>query len=314
MDLNRIDSLLRESIENTPFSLEIDPDTLRHAPEEVQQARVDFVRRNPVPVPDDLLVSDVYFKSSHDGKDIRIHVYQPKNFDSEQVVLYFHGGGYVFGLPEQVDAQMFKLALDLNLTILSVDYRLAPTYAFPIPILDGFDALKWLIQEGGDVLQVKTDRISLFGASAGGHLAAAVAQMAVEADMHQIEHQFLLYPVVHNRMDTGSMDEFVDSPLWNRPFAAIAWQHLLGEDFQTKRIKYADLTLFEHRAKLPRTTMVICTLDPLRDEGLAYGQKLAAAGVPTEMWMIPGAVHVFDLFDCPMTRAYYLFLVDRLKG
>lgn len=312
MDLNRIDKGLKESIDRFPFSLEINEAEFLSNPEIIQKEKIQFAKENPFRVPDNINVKDIFIESTFDHHQIRLHIYQPKKFDKTRTILYFHGGGYVFGLPEQVDPQMFEIAENLSATIISVDYRLSPQYRFPIPILDGFDSLQWVIRNGEDELGIDPENITVFGASAGGHLAAAVTQMANDNGLKNIEHQFLLYPVIHNRMDTPSMNEFTDAPLWNKKYAETAWLHFLGNDDKDKSIRYADLTYYDDFSNLPGTTIVACELDPLRDENIEYSSFLYQAGVKTELWVIPGAVHVFDLFDSPLNDRYKEFLYSRL--
>jgi len=311
MNFNRIDQDLKLSIESFPFSLEIDQDVFLNHPEIVQEERKAFVKSHPFKGPDHILVKDIFIKSSLDDHQIRLHIYQPKKFDKNRTIIYFHGGGYVFGLPEQVDHQMFEMSDKLNATILSVDYRLSPQYRFPVPVLDGFDALQWTIRYGEEELGIDPEAVSLFGASAGGHLAAAVAQMAADNGIKNIKHQFLLYPVIHNKLNTPSMNEFTNIPLWNKEYAETAWIHFLGKD-NNKSIRYADLTNYDHFRKLPRTTIVACELDPLRDEGIEYAQLLYHAGVKTELCVIPGVLHVFDLFDFPLNDEYKEYLYSRM--
>lgn len=312
MDLNRINKELRASMDSVPYSLELDENIFLNAPEIIQKERVEFTKNNPVRQPDHIKVKDIFIPSSMDGKEIRLHIYQPGKFDPNKTLIYFHGGGYVFGLPEQVDSEMFEIANELQATIVSVDYRLVPQYRFPIPILDGFDALKWVIEEGENQLGINTEQLTVMGASAGGHLAASVAQMAADENINNIKHQFLLYPVIHNGLDTSSMLEFTDSPLWNKRYAEIAWQHFLGRENMKNSVPYSDLTHYRNFSALPQTTIVACELDPLRDEGIEFSQLLYKAGVATELWVIPGAVHVFDLFDCPLTDEYKKFLMSRI--
>lgn len=312
MDFNRIDEDLRTSIENTPYSLEIDEEVFLNNPELIQRERKEFVEAHPFKNPAHILTKDIFIESSVDKYEIRLHIYQPKKYNKDKTIIYFHGGGYVFGLPEQVDDQMFEISDNLNATIVSVDYRLSPQHRFPIPILDGFDALQWVINEGEAQLGINPDHITVFGASAGGHLAAAVTQMAVDHHIENINHQFLLYPVIHNRLDTPSMKEFTDALLWNRVYAQAAWLHFLGKENVDKSIRYADLTHYDNFAQLPPTTIIACELDPLRDEDIEFAQLLYKAGVKTELWVIPGALHVFDLFDSPMSNQYKDFMMNRL--
>lgn len=311
MDFNRIDKDLRFSIENFPFSLDIDQALFLNNPEIVQKEREEFTKNNPFKGPDHIKVKDIFIKSSADDQQIRLHIYQPEEFDPHKTVVYFHGGGYVFGLPEQVDYQMFEMADRLNATVISVDYRLSPQYKFPVPVLDGFDALQWTIKHGKEHLGIDPDSISVYGASAGGHLAASVTQMANDNGIKNIKHQFLLYPVIHNKLNTPSMNEFTDAPLWNKEYAETAWLHFLGDD-KDKSLTYSDLTHYSDFKGLARTTIVACELDPLRDEAIEFAQLLYQAGVKTELWVIPGAVHVFDLFESSLTEEYKQFLYSRL--
>lgn len=312
MNFNRINSDLKYSIENVPYSLEIDENLFLNNPEIIQEERKEFVRAHPFKKPDHIVVKDIFIPGSEDGYQIRLHVYQAENFRPDRVLLYFHGGGYVFGLPEQVDDQMFEITDKLSATIISVDYRLAPQYRFPIPVSDGFDALQWIIKHGEKQLGINPDDITIFGASAGGHLAAAVTQMAADHTIQNIKHQFLLYPVIHNRLNTPSMEEFTNIPLWNKNYAKTAWLHFLGEENKDKSIPYSDLTFYNNFSTLPRATIVACELDPLRDEDIEYAQLLYKAGVKTELWVIPGALHVFDLFNSSIKDEYNNFMLSRL--
>lgn len=312
MDFHRIDNHLKASMDKVSYSLDIDPYLFLNTPEIIQQERKESAKNNFIKQPEHITVKDIFIPSSVDGTEIRLHVYQPEGFNCDRVLIYFHGGGYVFGLPEQVDDQMFEIADQLNATIISVDYRLAPQYRFPIPILDGFDALQWAIAYGEAQLGINPVSFTVFGASAGGHLAAAVSQMAADQGIHHIQHQFLLYPVIHNKLNTASMEEFTDIPLWNKKYAQTAWLHFLGEENKNKSIRYSDLTFYDNFSKIPQTTIVACELDPLRDEDIEFSQLLYQAGVKTELWVIPGALHVFDLFDSPLNDEYKDFLMNRL--
>ncbi|WP_312553106.1 alpha/beta hydrolase [Empedobacter brevis] len=309
MDLNRINTELKKSMDSVPFSLELDIQAFEYHPEIIQQERIDLAKSNPVEKPNDILVYNKFIKSSQDNIDIRLRIYQHKNPNPDKTILYFHGGGYIFGLPEQVEMNMFELVQAVNGTIISVDYRLSPQYPFPVPILDGFDALQYLVYEGNKDLGINPDKIIVMGASAGGHLAASVAQMATD---NNISHQILIYPVIHNKMHTNSMNEFVDSPLWNKPYAEIAWKHFLGTENQDKSMRYADLTNFDKFEQLPSASIIVCGLDPLRDEGIAYANILLDAKVKAELWVIPDAVHVFDLFESEITNDFFHFLVKTI--
>ncbi len=314
MDIKRINNNLWISMLAAERSLDIDNDQFLNKPEIFQKERADFFLNNPVAIPDTINVSDIEILSSDQDYKIRLHIYQSKNYQKDRVILFFHGGGYVFGLPEQVDSQMFYIAEKLNATIVSVDYRLSPQFKYPIPIQDGFDAFNWLIQHGQDSLGLNVENITLYGASAGGHLAGKVAQMAIEKGINNIKHQFLLYPVVNFRFDSDSMEDLKDATLWTRESAKIARLHFLGEEYLSDNPTIADLDNFSKLSELPRTTIVACELDSLRDEAINYAQLLLKAQVPTELWVVPGAVHVFDVFSSEITNNFNSFLLNRLES
>ena len=208
---------------------------------------------------------------------------------------------------------MFYLAEKLNATIVSVDYKLSPQYKYPAALNDGLDAFKWLIEKGEELLGINPVNLTLYGGSAGGHLAGLVSQIAAREDYNPIKHQFLLYPVINFRLDTNSMNDQPDALLWNKTYAEISKQHFLGKEQIKEDSSVADLDRYKDLNLLPRTTLVACQFDPLRDEAINYAMKLYRADVPTELWIVPGAVHIFDLFESDLKEQFYNFLLDRLK-
>ncbi|MGN5953542.1 alpha/beta hydrolase [Sphingobacterium lactis] len=309
-----INKSLKKSLDREAKAYELDSSIFLHDPTKIQEERKEFVLNNPFPIPDTIGVQDIFIPSSKEDYSIRLHVYQSKQYNPNHVLLYFHGGGYVFGLPEQVDEQMFYLAEKLDATIVSVDYKLSPQYKFPAPINDGLDAFKWLIEKGEEILGINPTNISLYGGSAGGHLAGLVSQLAKIEGYKQIKHQFLLYPVINFRLDTNSMNDQLDAPLWNKTYAEISKQHFFGKEQIKKDSCLADLDQYKEIHLLPRTTLVACEFDPLRDEAINYAIKLYKADVPTELWVVPGAVHIFDLFESDLIEQFYSFLLNRLKS
>ncbi|HEY0298871.1 MAG TPA: alpha/beta hydrolase, partial [Arachidicoccus sp.] len=271
MDTSRIDAELFNIISS--LDLKLDVDVLKNNPEKIQQARAVMAKTTmPLP-PENITVEDIYIPSTQ-GHQLRFRVYIPKERKSDAVMLYFHGGGYVFGLPEQVERIMFRMAQDIGYPIVSVDYRLSPQNPFPAALHDAYDALLWLSKDGCDILQVNPRKIVVHGASAGGHLAATLTQFSRDNNGPEIYFQFLLYPVIHNRLDTSSMLEFTDTPFWNRPYAQACWTHFLGEERLNEKLQYADLLYSGNLQHLPKGVVVACELDPLRDEAIDYAQRL----------------------------------------
>lgn len=214
--------------------------------------------------PDTIQVSNREILSSDQQRKIRLQIYQSTNFLPPSVLLYFHGGGYVVGLPEQADAQMILIAENLKTTVISVDYRLSPQYPYPAAIEDGFDTFQWLIDEGEKTFGVCPNRITVYGASAGGHLAGSLAQLTAIQGLHQINHQFLLYPVINFRLDSDSMHDLADAPIWKKEHAEVSRQHFLAETLISKHPSIAGIDRFRKLHQLSHTTLVACELESLK--------------------------------------------------
>lgn len=142
-------------------------------------------------------------------------------------LLYIHGGGFVVGsvLAEQENAVDIASALDV--AVVSVEYRLAPEHPFPAALHDCFAALTWVYEEA-EKLGVDTARVGIYGSSAGGGLAAALALYCQDHGGPSICFQFLAIPVLDDRLETQSMRTFVDTPQWDRPSAELSWAYYLG--------------------------------------------------------------------------------------
>lgn len=218
-------------------------------------------------------------------------------------MLYFHGGGFVFGYPEQNDELLCKLVLDSGYVIVSVYYRLAPENPFPAAIEDGYHALCWLTEHGTEIM-VDPQKIIVGGASAGGALAIAMCLMARDRKGPHINFQLLSYPVTDHTLSTPSMKEFTDSPFWNRQNAIDSWKYYIGDN-PTEVSPYASPACSKDFSALPPAFIMACELDPLRDEGIEYAQKLMQAGVSVELQVVPKAFHVFDMFPSKLGDRFY---------
>jgi acetyl esterase len=226
---------------------------------------------------------------------VPVRIYRPKAPAQGKLpaLLYFHGGGFVIGDMYLEEGRCLRLAADGECVVVSVDYRLAPENPFPAGVEDCYCALSWLGAQVKD-LGVDIDRIGVGGASAGGALAAAVSHMSRDRTGVPLALQLLLYPVLDDRMETPSMKTFSSTPVWNSASNAQMWDHYLGvkRDYVSN---YAAPGRATDLADLPPAYIMTAELDPLRDEGIAYGQRLMAAGVSAEVHCFPGAVHGFDL-------------------
>jgi acetyl esterase len=225
---------------------------------------------------------------------VPVRIYKPKTSNTTlPALVYFHGGGFVIGDMYLEEQRCLRLAADGGCVVVSVDYRLAPENPFPAGVEDCYCALSWVGANVKD-LGVDIDRIGVGGASAGGALSAAVSQMTRDRTGVPLALQMLLYPVIDDRMETSSMKAFSATPVWNSGSNAQMWDHYLGvkRDYVSN---YAAPGRATDLADLPPAYIMTAELDPLRDEGISYGQRLMQAGVSAELHCFAGAVHGFDL-------------------
>jgi acetyl esterase/lipase len=224
--------------------------------------------------------------------DVGVRVYRPKESAGPVPgVLLIHGGGFIIGSVEAEHAGAAMTALQTGAVVVSVEYRLAPEHPFPAGLHDCYSALVFLAGTAGD-LGVDPERLALYGASAGGGLAAATALLARDLGGPSLCFQMLHIPELDDRLETPSMRTFVDSPLWNRPLAELSWKAYLGAGADRADVSpYAAPARATDLSGLPPAYISTAENDPLRDEGILYGLRLLQAGVSVELHQFPGTFH-----------------------
>ena len=204
---------------------------------------------------------------------------------STAALLWIHGGGYMIGSPEQDDALCRRFVQRLGIVVAAVRYRLAPEHPYPAALDDCAEVLSWLAGLPG----VDATRIAIGGASAGGGLAAALAFQARDRGGVRPVLQLLSYPMLDDR----TVDESLDRPgfrLWNARSNRLGWRSYLGGADPAVAVPARRDDL----AGLPPAWLGVGTLDLFHAEDLAYAARLNAAGVPCEVYEVPGAFHGFD--------------------
>lgn len=229
------------------------------------------------------------------GPDVPVRVYRPEpDGPPRAALLYIHGGGFVLGSISTEEPAAIELARQLGIVVASVEYRLAPENPYPAALEDCAAALAWLHGNAAD-LGVDPDRIGVYGQSAGGGLAAALALFVRDHGGPRLCFQFLGIPELDDRLGTVSMQRFVDTPLWNRPNAVLSWRYYLG-DHPEPVPPYAAPARAGDLAGLPPAYVSAMEYDPLRDEAIDYATRLLQAGVPVELHVFPGQFHGSALF------------------
>ena len=252
----------------------------------------------PVQVPDGIGIREVSVPGRDGAPDVRARVYAPTEpSDSPRPgYVQIHGGGFVLGDLDMFEQAPVDIAAACGAVVVAPDYRLAPEHPFPAGLEDCYATLEWLAANAEE-LGVDRDRIAVGGESAGGGLAAGVALLARDRQGPALCFQMLDIPELDDRLDTDSMTNFVDTPLWNRPAAVLSWKYYLSGDPEKLGLQYAAPSRAEDLTGLPPAYVATCEFDPLRDEGLIYAQRLLASGVSTEVHHYPGTFH-----GCSMVR------------
>ncbi len=247
-------------------------------------------RRQPVANLDDVRATEDVTVPV-DGGTIGARVYHPHGEQDVRrpLVLFLHGGGFVFCDIESHDGFCRLVARSLDAVVVSVDYRRAPEHRAPTAAEDAYAALLWAVAHA-DELSVDVDRVLVAGDSAGGNLAAVTCLLARDRGGPAIAGQVLLYPVLDPSCSAPSYAEFGEG--WFNTAAAMRWywDQYLGDAAPSPVTAPA---LAEDLSGLPPAIVVIAGNDPLRSEGEAYAERLASAGVPTTARIHAGLFHGF---------------------
>ncbi|PGH28273.1 hypothetical protein AJ80_00164 [Polytolypa hystricis UAMH7299] len=258
-----------------------------------------------------------------DGTALELKVYRSKSSRENATLIFrMHGGGWVVGCHETEEPENRLLGSLPNVVVVSVHYRMAPEFPFPTAPEDCFDVLQWckLNAEG---LGIDPEKLILAGCSAGANLAAVVSIMARDAGLSGIIGQHLAIPVTcHPKLfshvpdrDSFELLSWVqnhDAALVDARRMEVFWDLYLGLDLAPDP-RHSPL-LCKQLKGLPPTLLQIAGRDPLRDEGIAYGEALQAAGVSTEIIVHSGLPHGFSGFiHTREANNYYERLVEFVK-
>jgi acetyl esterase len=221
--------------------------------------------------------------------EIKVRIYTPEGKGPFPLFVYYHGGGWVIGSLEISDASCRMLANRTGRIVISVDYRLAPEYKFPVPIEDSYEALKW-VSENAVKINGDVSNLVVGGDSAGGNLSAVVSIIAKEKNGPAITAQVLIYPCTDLSCKTESYFEFQKGFGLDRDLMIWFANHYINHE-EEKRNKYVSPLLVDDVSNLPPALVITAENDVLRDEGIAYATHLKKAGVHVETICQEGLVH-----------------------
>ncbi len=223
-----------------------------------------------------------------DGTALRARRYRPGPLP-RGTLLYLHGGGFTIGSLETHDSLCRQLALHSGAEVLALDYRLAPEHRFPAAVDDAWAALNWLAKEGG-AQGFDSNRLAVGGDSAGGTLAAVAALMARDHDL-PVRLQVLVTPGTTAHADTASHRLFANGFLLDATTVEWFFEQYIDRS-QRGDWRFAPLNADDLEGVAP-ALMMLAECDPLVDEGLAYADRLRAAGVPVTLELARGMTHDF---------------------
>jgi acetyl esterase len=254
-----------------------------------------------------------------ESNDIPVRIYFPSSESNLPIIIYSHGGSWVSGNVDDYDNIARKLSKYTKAVVVSVNYRLAPEDPFPAAINDVYNILQW-VYENGKNINGDPSRISVVGDSAGGNISTVVSQMARDKDGPKITSQVLIYPSTNiYELNTKSWDHFgKEFNLTQENFNKFLSLYVPNKE--QRKSSYASPLLSDNLKNLPSTLIITAELDPLRDEGEAYGEKLKKSGVKVITTRYNGVSHGFVSMDSITQKAdkalkeISIFLIEQFKN
>ncbi len=268
-----------------------------------------------LPAPELARVESFSIPGPTQGREIPVRLYDPSGTGTAgPVMVYFHGGGWVFGSLISHNALCAEIALRLGLRVLAVDYRLAPEHPFPAALEDGAAAVAWVASQPHPLLGEATG-IILAGDSAGGNIAAVLSQQLAGALALPLLAQLLLYPAVDMIGSYPSAAQFAKGFMLDEEDLLFFTRSYLPKRAMRADVRVSPL-LAEDLTGQPPTLVFTSGLDPLRDQGRAYAEKLARFGVPVHHEEAQGQVHgCFNMRKAvPSAQAQLLRCLDIFSG
>ena len=226
------------------------------------------------------------------------------------LIVYYHGGGWVLGAIDESDSLARKLAERTSCAVVLVDYRLAPEHRYPTAVDDSYAALQWVAENAA----AKDVPLFVAGDSAGGNLAAVMAQRARDRGGPSIDLQILIYPITDADFERPSYTNPENQLLLPKELMVWFWEHYAPDpnsraEADASPLRAADLS------GLPPAVILTAEHDVLRDEGEAYAQRLEQAGVPVNFKRYPGQTHAFfTLLMLPGSELGFQQVVKAIKA
>jgi acetyl esterase len=284
-----VDAILQKLLDAAPFQLVGDDGV------EAARKRLRDVRVPPEMLPD-LRIADRTLDVGDEGAIAARIYWPPGDHDGPlPIIVSFHGGGFALGDLDTNDALSRAHAVGAGAVVVSVDYRLAPEHPYPAAVHDAWTATQWVAEHAGE-LGANPARLAVAGDSAGGGLAAVVAQLARDAGGPPIVFQLLWYPATAWDFSLPSFTENAEAPILDAKAIEVLSRWYAGHvDLENPPPTLAPARA-ENLAGLPPAYIAVAGHDPLRDDGACYAELLRAAGVPVVLHNAETLVHGYAGF------------------
>lgn len=248
---------------------------------------------------------------------VSVRLVRPVNSASEvlPIIMYFHGGGWVLGNTSTHDRLIREIANGVHAAVIFVNYTLAPDAQYPTQIMQAYGAMKYIIHNASK-FRLDANNVAVFGDSVGGNMATVITLMAKaenEAmDKIKIKFQVLFYPVTNANFNTASYNQFANGPWLSKKEMMWFWNNYLPDVSKRKEIYASPLqATLNDLSGLPPALVVTDENDVLRDEGEAYGNKLAKAGVDVIQTRYLGTMHDFIMLNALADTAPTVGAIDQ---
>lgn len=231
--------------------------------------------------------------STFDNSKLKVLVFRPTMEESLPCLVYFHGGAFVTKAISLHYELAKRYALEAKCVVVLPDYRLSPKYPYPIPEEDCFSTYRWVI-DNAKSLNIRIDKIAIGGDSAGGSLCLSSLRRIVEHQLIRPCCQMLVYPVIDNFENRSSMNQYLDTPVWNAVSNHKMWEyHLNGQDFENP---------FDEKYMI-NSYIELAEYDCLHDEGKDYFDFLRNHHIMAELNETKGTIHGYDfILRSPITQ------------
>ncbi len=225
---------------------------------------------------------------------LKLRVYSPAGDKTRAAMLYIHGGGMIIGSPAMDDALLSGIAAQLDIVVVSPEYRLAPEHPYPAAMDDCRAAWQW-IQENLSQRGIDSTRIAIGGESAGGGLAAGLVLRIHDEGGPQPVAQWLFCPMLDDKTALDRSLDQVDHFVWNNKMNLVGWTSYLGKNIGSDKVSvYAAPSRREDLKGLPKAWIGVGDVELFYEEDKAYANKLTAAGVACDLDVVSGAPHAFE--------------------